>query len=202
MDDVWYILGHALSGNVIAKGIRASYSLGNYDECSMLLGLADAKFPNDTQIVNGCTKYKKQIEARKKEFEGRYDFNQMYRELDENRDSNMDRVSSFGSVEVRNINGHQHWFTTKAVESGALLIAEKAVIYCYEEAVNDKPGLVRMIMDPKEGAIILGAQGALIQKLIQLVSRKSSKAERWKFYNQMYNTLGVSKVDGKEVIDT
>jgi hypothetical protein len=202
-DTISFTSGPEASERAMHLASRALYSLRRYKESTALLEDLLKQFPANESAKHDLERARLRV---KESETGEYDFESIYKEIENPRPPHLDHATYLGAVEARSSPGRgRGLYTTRDVKVGELLICEKAFAHCYydkHDVEKSSTGL-SVLFNIETGKITFGTQGSLIGVCIQkLVRNPSLYPEFVKGYHGQYEGVNVMEVDGKPVIDT
>lgn len=134
----------------------------------------------------------------------RYQFKQLQEEASQRRPPLLDRATYSRFVKVKDSEDcrGRGLFTTEAVKAGDLLFCEKAFAYAFHDTkVNDKP--LSVLINRETEKMVKGTQVELIRMIVQKVYKNPSLLPTLTdLYHGSYESVDVTEVDGRPVVDT
>ncbi|PWY94976.1 SET domain-containing protein [Aspergillus sclerotioniger CBS 115572] len=134
---------------------------------------------------------------------GQYPSKQLQQEATERRPPLLDRATYIGPVSVRSTESHgRSLFTTEAVQTGDLLLCEKAFAYASNDTTADS-STASHLMNPQTNTMMKGTKVELISLIAQKLYRNPSLMPTLTdLRHGSYTPADITAVDDKPVVDT
>ncbi|KAM7190971.1 TPR domain protein [Naviculisporaceae sp. PSN 640] len=195
--------GHGLVEKALFRKGEALYNLRRHKECCEVLKKLRLQYPNNMEAK---TQLSRAISRLAEQTHGKYRFNQLLEEASKLRPPHLDHATFLGPVAVRPSGSKgRGLFTTKAVKAGDLLFCEKAFTHAFAgQGLEGGSGRCDMtILVESDDRMTIGAHADLINITIRkLYNNPSLLPIIADLYRGSYESVDVSEVDGKPVVDS
>jgi len=183
---------------------QAFYHLQRFHDCCEVLKRLRMHYPDN---VAATVEFSRAIKRLDEQLTGRYNFKKLYTEAVQSQPPHLDHATYIGPVSIKDSGiGGRGLFTTKAIKAGDLLLCEKAFAHAFVDDTHENPESgqdVTLLVNVATDRITMGAQGDLIQMIVQKMYRNPSLASTiTALHHGAYKWDGISMVDDTPVVDT